>query len=72
MLPNELDTAAMDADALEQRLHELLTALPDNAQKADYVARAATAYWDARSDGLCHEGAWECALQVLAPLLAKQ
>lgn len=28
-------------------------------------AAALIAYQDARIDGLCHEGAWECALEVL-------
>ncbi len=27
-----------------------------------YLQAALTAYEDARTDGLCHDGAWECAL----------
>lgn len=40
---------------------------PANGKPAVPTAFAAalTAYQDARMDGLCHEGAWECALEVL-------
>ncbi|NUQ37294.1 MAG: acetyltransferase [Caldilineales bacterium] len=29
------------------------------------LAAALTAYENARMDGLCHAGAWECALTIL-------
>ncbi|HRQ40066.1 MAG TPA: acetyltransferase [Chloroflexota bacterium] len=41
----------------------LATAVPDAALQA-----ALTAYENARTDGLCHEGAWESALYVLHSL----
>jgi hypothetical protein len=28
---------------------------------------ALTAYENARMDGLCHEGAWECAITAVSP-----
>jgi len=36
--------------------------------KEDYLKIALTAYENARMDGLCHEGAWECALDALRSL----
>lgn len=36
------------------------TAVPDT-----YLQAALTAYENARADGLCHDGAWECAVTAL-------
>ena len=36
--------------------------------KEDYLKIALTAYENARMDGLCHEGAWECAVDAMRSL----
>lgn len=46
---------------------QLATAVPAAAQQAALIA-----YENARMDGLCHEGAWESALDVLRSLKAVQ
>jgi hypothetical protein len=38
---------------------------PDRAARAARVQAAMLAYLNARADGLCHEGAWECALEAM-------
>lgn len=38
----------------------LATAVSD-----EYLKIALTAYENARMDGLCHDGAWECAVDVM-------
>ncbi len=50
----------MPEDSLNPELWALATAVRDAA-----YAAALTAYENARADGLCHEGAQECALQAL-------
>lgn len=47
-------------DAIRKQLWLLATAVGDQCFTA-----ALTAYEDARTDGLCHAGAWECALQAM-------
>jgi len=42
--------------SVEEKLWLLATAVRD-----EVFAAAVSAYEDARMDGLCHEGAWECA-----------
>lgn len=46
---------------------------PSNADFAEAVRRACVeaalaAYEDAKMRGLCHEGAWECAIEALRSL----
>jgi hypothetical protein len=38
---------------------------PDLAACEARVQAAMLAYLNARADGLCHEGAWECALEAM-------
>lgn len=56
-------TRAMPDDELNAELWGLATAVRD----AVYAA-ALDAYENARIDGLCHEGAQECALQAIRAL----
>ena len=49
-----------EEQAAYEKLRQL-TAANANAQ----LAAAMRAYEEARSDGLCHDGAWECALAAL-------
>ncbi len=37
------------------------------AVSGDYLKIALAAYENARIDGLCHDGAWECALTAVPP-----
>lgn len=57
------------ADDLPAILRELLAIASCDgapARDSETSARAAAlAYEDARIDGLCHEGAWEAALETL-------
>lgn len=48
----------------DQEVYEKLRQLADANADAQ-LAAAMSAYEDARSDGLCHEGAWECALAAM-------
>lgn len=45
---------------VREQLWLLATAIRDSCFSA-----AATAYEDASIDGLCHDGAWECALEAM-------
>lgn len=45
---------------IQEQLRQLATAVGDAC-----FAAAVTAYENARIDGLCHDGAWECALQAV-------
>lgn len=60
MLPQYLVEAKADFLPTVQVDENGTTAVPDAALQA-----ALTAYENARMDGLCHEGAWESALDVL-------
>ncbi|GIK55036.1 MAG: hypothetical protein BroJett015_06990 [Chloroflexota bacterium] len=51
----------MNKDELvKERLYQLATAVRD-----DCFAAAVSAYENASMDGLCHDGAWECALDAM-------
>jgi hypothetical protein len=67
MLPQYLVEAKADFLPTVQVDENGTTAVPDAALQA-----ALTAYENARMDGLCHEGAWESALDVLRSLNAVQ
>ncbi|MCZ7666950.1 MAG: hypothetical protein M5U34_06870 [Chloroflexi bacterium] len=45
-----------------QMVEQGATAVPD-----EYLKIALAAYENARMDGLCHDGAWECALTAVPP-----
>lgn len=45
-------------------VHEQLWCLASTVRDSCFIA-ATTAYEDARIDGLCHDGAWECALEAM-------
>lgn len=47
-------------EAIQQQLWAVATAVRDAC-----FATAVQAYQDAANDGLCHEGAWECAIEAL-------
>lgn len=49
-----------DEEAVTQQLWLLATAVRDAC-----FTTAVQAYQDATADGLCHEGAWECAVEAL-------
>lgn len=49
-----------EENAAYEQLWQLTTAVRDACFSA-----AVTAYEDARMAGLCHEGAWECALESI-------
>jgi hypothetical protein len=51
----------------ENPVHEELWSLATAVRDACFSA-AVTAYEDARIDGLCHDGAWECALAAMRTL----
>ncbi len=57
----------VNSEQLSVSSEQLATAVPDAARQA-----ALTAYKNARMDGLCHEGAWESALDILCSLNAAQ
>lgn len=48
----------------EEIIQAQLERIATVGQKAN-LAAAMTAYQNARADGLCRDGAWECALQTL-------
>jgi len=48
----------------ENRVHKELWSMATAVRDACYTA-AVTAYENARMDGLCHDGAWECALEAM-------
>lgn len=52
------------ADNRENEIHERLWQLATAVREACFVT-AVTAYEDASTDGLCHDGAWECALEAM-------
>lgn len=54
------DEEKIEETAIHQQLWLLSSAIRDRCFSA-----AVQAYEDARSDGLCHDGAWECALAAL-------
>ncbi|MCA9978974.1 MAG: hypothetical protein KC413_24605 [Anaerolineales bacterium] len=45
---------------VREQLWLLATAIRDS-----YFSAAVSAYEDASIDGLCHDGAWECALEAM-------
>lgn len=47
-------------ELIKERLYQLATAVRD-----DCFSAAVTAYENASMDGLCHDGAWECALDAM-------
>jgi hypothetical protein len=49
-----------DDDAMREHLWRLATAVRDACYSAGLAA-----YRDASIDGLCHDGAWECALGAM-------
>lgn len=49
-----------EENEVEDHLRQLATAIGEAC-----FAAALTAYRDARTDGLCHDGAWECALDAM-------
>jgi hypothetical protein len=49
-----------EGNAIHEQLWMLATAVRDSC-----FAAAIAAYDDARTDGLCHDGAWECALDAM-------
>ena len=51
----------MNDNTLQTRLQQEIEPREDTA----VLQAALRAYHDARIDGLCHDGAWECALAVL-------
>jgi hypothetical protein len=65
----------MDSDtstAIRQRLLALGDRLElDIADRESRARAGASTYERARADGLCHEGAWECALDVMACLVVE-
>lgn len=50
-------------NAIHEQLWQLATVVRDGCFSA-----AVTAYEDASTDGLCHDGAWECALEAMRGL----
>ena len=52
-----------DENAIYGQLWRLVTVVRDSCFSA-----AVTAYEDASNDGLCHDGAWECALEAMCCL----
>ncbi len=56
-----------DDRAVQEQLWRLATAVRDGC-----FSEAVTAYEDASNDGLCHEGAWECALSAMRDLDFRQ
>ncbi|RXM21742.1 hypothetical protein EO238_27450 [Citrobacter sp. AAK_AS5] len=62
---------AMPAELTEIRLRlEAALAGAVNGQSAAAVAAGVAAYELARLDGLCHDGAWECAQEAARRALA--
>jgi hypothetical protein len=55
-----VDESDRDIEGVREALRRLAAAVDDGG-----LERAAAAYEDARVDGLCHEGAWERALEVM-------
>jgi hypothetical protein len=51
-------------DKGESLAHQQLWEVATAVQEACYAA-AVTAYENASIDGLCHEGAWECAVDAM-------
>ncbi|MFN2181619.1 MAG: acetyltransferase [Candidatus Promineifilaceae bacterium] len=56
-----------EGDAKENALHEVLWLVATAVRDACYSA-ALSAYEDASIDGLCHDGARECALAAMREL----
>ncbi|KAA3663210.1 MAG: hypothetical protein DWQ04_11300 [Chloroflexi bacterium] len=48
----------------ENKVHKELWSVATAVRDARYTA-AVAAYENARMDGLCHDGAWECALAAM-------
>jgi len=57
----------MNNQQLKAHLQQIIErqAAPPTADPQTILQTALNAYQDARTDGLCHEGAWEIALQTL-------
>lgn len=55
--------AKHEEDAIHEQLWWLATVVRDSCFSAAVIA-----YEDASTDGLCHEGAWECALEAMRGL----
>ncbi len=61
----ELASGWMDElTAVRQRLRAALAGTADGPAAAAAAAAGLAAYELARLDGLCNEGAWECALEA--------
>lgn len=64
----------MDSDLAAVR-HRLQTVIQrpdlDSIGREAYVQAGVRGYENARNDGLCHEGAWECALGAARELMAE-
>jgi len=52
---------------IHEQLRQMATAVGDTCFSA-----AVMAYENARMDGLCHEGAWECALEAMRSVILNQ
>lgn len=65
----------MDSDSvptLRERLHAFIEGADLNlAGREACVQAGAWAYENARNDGLCNEGAWECALEAVRGLVTE-
>ena len=56
-MTNQIDH---EGNEVYEQLRQMMTAVGDTCFSA-----AITAYENARIDGLCHDGAWECALDAM-------
>lgn len=70
MKPEQATTLPSDPASLRRQLAtRLAPAAGDDL--AALLQAALTAYENARADGLCHEGAWECALAAVQGVSAR-
>lgn len=58
----------MVRDPMPLDLTQMEPATLAEAVRQACIEAAQTAYEDARLDGLCHEGAWECAVDAMRSL----
>lgn len=66
------DMESDTSTAIRQRLLALGDRLElDIADRESRARAGVAAYERARADGLCHEGAWECALEVMGCLVVE-
>lgn len=66
--PNIIYHTPMDEKELTTTLQQIINQhlQTSSADPHTMLQTALTAYHNARTDGLCHEGAWEIALQTLS------